>query len=641
MLETPANYAGSPYFGGLTREMILSLVLGRYDQSMEYHAKFFRKTRDWYNLFRCIYTGEKPPFKNVVMLPLLMSACWSDAANKVAISLSGNRIVQMDAQDDQSGPSARRAEALTNQQFLDARTTEKMLDFIMMGDVYGTAIVQYGWRKEQRLHTIRRQVLGMEFKEQNLVTTFNGPDTEVVDILDFIPQRGKRDIDSMLYCFRRYWRDLDDLEEAAYNSIQAGEEPEFDPQALAQLRNMPPSSTISRELEERKNVWRSYSQFQTQRDEKFSKPVEMIDMVGLVPKEYAPDGVRLRIMTVANRMAPLRNVPSPHWDLKKHFLAYSPMPDMHFFHGVGKIEPVATLAATANKLVSNRLDVLDLVLQPAMFVSDSTELDSQNLVLWPGRIIKVHGETGDAAIRPVQFDLSAYPLVVNELESISRYIDMATGIQRDTIMGMLSGDRQTAREFLGRMEMARTRLGLESRLLEIQVIERLADKFRIMSRQWGSFPYMVSLIGADASYDPDTGQPIPADAGMGEVSLDDINADHKIRAMGASNMLSKAMQRQDFITAMTAMAQNPFALQKTNWDAFLSRFWRAFDFNPREMMLKQPEMLPPEEGGTAGQGGPQGDMMEQLGGGTLQPQDDQMMQLMSAMGAGNQINTGA
>ena len=638
MPTTPESYINSPFFGGVTREMILNLVLGRFDQSADEHQKFYRKTREWYNLFRCIYTGEKPPFKNVVMLPLLQAACWSDAANKMAISMSGDRIIEMDAVDDQSGPSARRAETFTNQQLFAARAFEKMLDFVMMSDVYGTGILQYGWQKEMRMHRVRRSVLGMEYTQDIPVTTFDGPDFEVVDILDFFPQAGKRDIESMLYVCRRYWKDLDNLEEDAYNAMQQGKEPEFDPEALAQLRNQPPTPSATRDMTERYSVWRSWSQFQTQRSERFAKPVELIDMVGLVPKEYAPDGVRLRIMTVANRTQPLRNVPSPHWNLKKHFLSYSPSPDMHFFHGIGKIEPVATLAMTANKLVSNRLDVLDLVLQPSIFVSDSTELEFQNLVLWPGRVIKVHGETGESQIRPVQFDLAAYPLVVSELESISRYIDQGTGIQRDTIMGMLSGDRQTAREFLGRMEMARTRLGLEAKLFEVQVLERLAERFRMMTRQYGTFPQMVSMIGANASYDPDTGEPLPADEGL--VSLDDINADHRIRAVGASNMLSKAMQRQDFVTAMQAMATNPFALQKTNWDAFLSKWWRAFGFNPREMILKQPTMLPPEQGGTAGQGAPGGPALPQLGGDQLAQQDPRIMQLLSAMGAGPQQNVG-
>jgi hypothetical protein len=630
------------FLGGLTPEMILNLVLGRFDQSLNHHRRFFRKTRDFYNLYRCVYTGERPPFKNVVMLPLLLSACWSDVANKAAISLGGQRIIEMDAVSGDEVLSAKRAEALTNRQMFDMDILEKMIDFLMCANVYGTGILQYGWRREQMPAMYRRQIFGIEYEDKAIVTTFDGPDIEIVDPLDFLPQVGQKTIPKMAYACRRYWKDLDDLEEQAYAAMQRGEQPEFDPNGLAQLRNMMPGQGTTSDLEERQNVWRSWSQYQAQRQEKYAKPVELIDMIGLVPKEYSTDGMRFRIMTVGNRMVPLRNVPSPHWSLKKHFRAYSPMPDMHFFHGIGKIEPVATLAASANKLVSNRLDVLDLALQPAMFASDSTELDTQNLVLWPGRVIKVHGETGDTAIRPVQFNLEAYGLVVNELETISRYIDMATGVQRDTIQGMLSGDRQTAREFLGRMEQARTRLGLEAKLFERAVIEGLADDIRMLDRQFLEMPRMIDLIGSDALRDPDSGEMLPPESPM-KVELKDINANHRIRAVGASNMLSKSMKRQDFITAMQAIGSIPGAMERTNWIAFLSKFWRAFEENPSEMIIQPKEGSPESDEAIItqgeGEGAPEGDMLEQLSGMTG-AQQTAPVGLMSALGAAMQQNVG-
>jgi hypothetical protein len=626
--------------GGLSDESLVHLVMGSYDESYQDHERFFRKVRDWYNLYRCVYTGERPPFKNVVMLPLLFSACWSDVANKAAISLSGQQIIEMDPIDPEAGPSAKRAEALLNQQFMDAELFEKMLDFLMSGDVYGTGILKYSWRHTVMPTMYRQKTLGIEYPIKVDVTTFDGPDVENIDILDFVPQKGKKDIDKMLYVHHKTYKDLDDLEEDAYMAIQRGEEPEFDPEALAQLRNVPPTSQGINDMYERQSVWRSYNQFRSERSSRFSKPVELITRIGLVPSEFANDGVRLREITVANRRLPVKNIPCPYGQLRKHFRTYCPMPDMHHFHGAGKVEIGATMAASANKLVSNRLDVLDLVLQPAIFASDSTELDTQNLVLWPGRVIKIHGETGDTNIRPMQWDLQAYPLVVNELEAISRYIDMGTGVQRDTIQGMLSGDRQTAREFLGRMEQARTRLGLEAKLFERQVIEKLAEDFLALDRQYCPLPKMVNLIGSAAIWDPDTGQPLPPQSEA--VDLSDLNMNHKIRAIGASNMLSKTMQRQDMITAMQAMASNPMAVQITNWLAFFNKFWRAFDFNPREMMNITMSSTQAAWGmmNEQQQTGPEGDMLEQLAPGILGPQAGQQIPQMSGMGAGLQLNTG-
>lgn len=628
--------------GGLSNEAIVNIVMAAFNESADFHRKYHSKTKDWYNLYRCIFTGERPPFKNVVMLPMLMAACWSDVANKIAISLSGSRIIEFDAIAPELGPSAKRAEALHNQQLLDAQIMEKMIDFLMSSDVYGLGVLQYGWRREMCRYEVKRSAFGVPYKDVITKPTFDGPDFKNIDILDWFPQGGKKEVDDMHHACTREYADVDDLLEQAMIDVQEGREPLYDPVALQQLRNTPAGGGVEQEAEERRQVWRNYTEYQALRMAKYTHPVELIHRVGLVPMEYAPNGVRLRIMTVANRRIALRNVGSPIPLMKKNFISYSPLRDMHYHHGIGKIEPVATLAMSGNKLVSNRLDLLDLALNPPTIVNDATEIDSQNLVLWPGRIIKSHAEVGEQNIRPYQFDLQAYPMVVNELESISRYIDSATGVQRDTIQGQLSGDRQTAREFLGRLESSRTRLGLEARLFERAVIEKLTEAFRMLNRENLSGARAVSLIGSAALMDPDTGAPIPQDGYM--VGLGDVAEDHRIRAIGASQMLSKQMLRQDFITTMQAMQSNPIALQLTNWVAFFSKFWRAFEMDPREMMVQQVPMMNAQaamQGQSPDQmAGPMGSVLDQLSPEILGPQAPAQIGPASLMGAGTQQNYG-
>lgn len=633
--------------GGVSNEQIVNLVMGRWDESFNYHRRFLSKVRNWYNLYRCIYTGERLPFKNIVMLPLLFSACWSDIANKAAISLSDQQIIEMDPVDPDSGPSAKRVEALINQQFFDMKVLEQMIDLMMSADIYGTGILRYDWRHEITPTTIRHQVLGVEYPERRDVCTFDGPDIKIVDILDFQPQAGIKDLDKMLYCHDRWYDDLDNVRDQCYAAQQVGLPPPFDVDAIEQLEQEPPVGQLTADMYERQNVWRTYSQYTALRQTMYAKPVEFIRMTGFVRAEDAPDGIRFREIILANRRLAVSNVPVPGGQLRKHFRVYTPMPDPHAFHGAGKVEMGATMAASANKLVSNRLDVLDLVLQPAIFAADDTELDTQNLVLWPGRVIKVHGDTGESQIRPLQWDLQAYPIVANEVEAISRYIDMGTGVQRDTIQGMLNNDRQTAREYLGRMEQARTRLGLEAKLFERQVIERLADDMVIMDRQYLEVPRMVSLIGSAAQWDPDTGQPLPPQ--LEALSIDDLNQDHRIRALGASNMLPKAMTRQDLMTALQVMSQNPFALQTTNWMAFFNKFWRGFGFNPREMMNVSPQAVQNNQAAAMqGQGGgqpgasPLGDVLGQMAPGIMgnPMQPESTLPPISAVSAGPQLNQG-
>src|SRR3989304_1139266 len=45
------------------------------------------------------------------------------------------------------------------------------------------------------------------------VTDFNGPWWEPIDVLDWFPEPGKTDIRTMGWGIRRYWMDLDDIDE--------------------------------------------------------------------------------------------------------------------------------------------------------------------------------------------------------------------------------------------------------------------------------------------------------------------------------------------------------------------------------------------------------------------------------------------
>src|SRR5437667_11527582 len=104
------------------------------------------------------------------------------------------------------------------------------------------------------------------------------------------------------------------------------------------------------------------------------------------------------------------------------------------------------------------------------------------------------------------------------------------------------------------------------------------------------------------------------------------------------------MIRQHVIPTMQAMPSNPMALQLTNWVSFFFRFWRAFDMDPREMMVQQ---QPNQMGQDAAmlQGGQGADIMgggflQQLEPGMLGPQPTARVNQMAAMGAGLQQNAG-
>lgn len=599
-MEMPLSVAATPPTPGVPDERLVDLVLSRFEHSAQYFQKSNSKVREQYDLARCIYTGKRLPFKNVVMLPLVHGACRSDVAFKAQTIFGAWPWIEFESDAPEDAPRMKRLDALINGQLRDARSYEKSVDFLGSASIYGTAVARVGWKKVVRPHKYRRQVMNYSFIQEGQMTEFDGPDWENVDILDFFPQPGPKFIESMSWVCHRYYEDLDNLRDA-----QFGDMPIFDPARIKLLETKPLNGPAVNDYYERQNVWRSYYEFQTRRDEKHAKPIELIDMIGLVPAEFAPDGYRLRILTIANRNVLLRNECLPFWNLTQLFRAYTPMPDPHYFRGVGKAEIVSKLAAVANKLVSLRLDSIEMFLGPSFFASTASGLNTSNLVLYPGKLIRTNGPVDDTQIRPISPDIRGMQMSHEEVAAISRYIQQAMGVAEDTMQGLAGGDRQTAREFLGRMEMGKNRLAQETILFEKMFFEPLAMDFLKLDQQALPMPRWIKRLGSSALIDPDTGFPLPPE--QEPMSLDDLNVDARPRSLGSSNMLGKQTKMQNLTMGGQFAMANPVGMQTTNWTSFWAQYWRALDLNPAEMMLTKANelnMMGAMEGsGMPGQGG--------------------------------------
>jgi hypothetical protein len=571
------TYDLKPLIGEINEEQLVKLVQDRRQHSHDYYRPSFSKTRSRYDLYRGIYSGRFASYRNSVHIPLLFSVCWSDVARKVQTSFNQYPYVRFQGLSFDDGPVAGRNERLVNAQLEDADSFRKAVDFAASADIYGTSIAQIGWTTLTQQRKWRVRVHNTELEEKGLVTSFDGPDWEVVDILDFYPQPGKKFIQDMLWCMRRYFVDYDDLVE-----MNAGPFPMFDQGAVTRLKQQPIGGTEEKGYMERWGAWRNFSEYQSRMSEPYGKPVELLDMWGLVPQEFARDGVRNRVVTVANGRVVLRNVPSPFWHGRKPFKSYCPMPDPHYFHGSGKIEIGEKLQVTANRLINQKLDALDMFIDPMFIASESTGLTQESLISKPGKVILVDADASPASIQPLIPNLQGLQAATVELEAIWRFIQQGTGIIEDTVQGAGGGGRQTAREFLGRQEAVLSRLNLEALLFEKSFVEPLADEFRDLNRQFLTVPKKLRILGTGGSVDPDTGLPIPPEPE--NVDLNDLSPDYRARAQGASRMISKAARQQAFVAALQGATANPALLQLTNWANFGRQYYAALDLDPMELI---------------------------------------------------------
>lgn len=601
---------------------VIELVDSRRQDSLRYNASVFSKIQGYYSAYRGVWQGRFAQFRNNISLPFIFAMIQSDVARKVQTSFGTWPIVSFEGYAPEDVARAKRNEVLVSAQMKDADSVVRGTDFALQADICGTGIARWGWKNLTRKNRYRKleQIapgLSVPVRYEGTAEIFNGPVWDVVDRLDFWQQPARKRIDDMDWVIHRYWLDWDNMMDDA-----SGPYPYFDPEAVKALRDFPLQGAAHGEWLARKVTFRNEYDYQARQAERFSKPVEIWEMHGLVPSEFVPDGFRHRCIAIGNERVVLKNREGPMPNQQKPFGAYSPMSDPYSFDGVGKAEIAYGPARTADRLNNQRLDAIDLLIDNQYVVSSTANINTQNLFSRAGRVIMVDGPADDSSIRALAPDMRGVNVGGEEIAHLFRMMQLGTG-ETESILGVGGSSRETARGFLGRQENALTRLSLETRMLDEGFIEPLANAFRSMDRLWLPLPYQVKILGSLATINPITGLPFQPESV--EVDYDDLAPDYRARAVGASQMLGRSVRQQNFMGLLQMMSSNPALLQLVNWANFARQAFELFDFkNVDELLVNQVPMV----NQIAAQGGTS---PEAVAGTVSQPLDQLSPQILSQL----------
>jgi hypothetical protein len=558
------------------REQLVDLVISRMKLSENYYMGVRQKWPRLYDLWRGTWTGRFHPHKNNVHIPLIYSAIWADAARKAATSLNMWPIVTFLGYGTDDMPIARKREALVSAQMKDDEAFRKQVDSIVQADLYGVSVMQVGWKRTEEMRVIeavdRLPLSGKIVKtiKRGKIVGFDGPVSEIIDLLDFFPEPGRRHINEMRWVIRRYFLDLDEVRYLASEGVF--EKPEVDRLETEGGAN---HQTVEMSAVIRRFAVRSGMDDDSVRwMDKFSRPVELLEFWGYVPSELAPDGVMKRVITIANRRYLFRNRPNPFWHNRLPFIANCPTPDPHYFYAPGKAEVVEKLQIIGNRYLNQSLDAADLMIDPMWFYDRGANLNTRNLYSKPGRFIPIDGNPNDV-IAAIQPQLANLTVADKKLAQIREYTQMGTSITESGVQGLEGSDRTTAREFIGRREAAGTRLLLESRFYEENCLEPLANMMVALDKQFLEMPVEVLILGDGAQTDPVTGLPIAAS----RESLNDFDLvpNYAARAVGATSALSKGMKQQNLVQLLTAMGAMPQIFGAINALNFWRGIFREFE----------------------------------------------------------------
>ncbi len=575
--ETPRDYPSSM--------RVKELVDGRRSDSVRYNASYFNRLQDYYRTYRGIWQGRLAQFRNNISIPFTFAMIQSDVARKVQTSFSTWPIVSFEGYAPEDRHVAKRNEVLVSAQMKDCDSVMKAVDFFLQADIGGTAICRYGWKNVTRMNKYRtmEQVapgLSVPVVHTEQSELFNGPNWEVIDRLDFWQQPARKTIDEMDWVIHRYYADLDNLLDDANSPY-----PYFDPAAVKALRGYPLQGNSMQEYSDRKLAYRNEYEYNARSRESYAKPVEIWEYHGLVPSEFAIGGIRHRCIAIGNNRVVLKNREGPMANQQKPFLSYCPMRDPYGFDGIGKAEVAYGPQRTADRINNQKLDAIDLLIDPQIVVSNQANLNVQNLFSRAGRVILVDGQADDSNIRPLQMNLQGLSAAYQEIASLFQFMQLGTG-ETESLLGATASNRETARGFLGRQENALTRLSLEETLAEQGFIEPLANAFRTMDRVWLPLPYEVRIIGSLASVNPVTGLPYPDERAT--VDYDDLVPDYRARAVGSTQMVGRSIRQQNWIALLQVLQANPMMAQIVNWANFARQTFDLFDFrNIDELLVSQ------------------------------------------------------
>lgn len=571
-------------------EQMCNMVVHSMLYSEEQYTGIRQKWPRLYDLWRGSWNGRFHPHKNNVHIPLIFSAIWSDAATKAASSLSIWPPVNFMGYGPDDASIARKQESLNGAQMKDDNMFLKQIDVIVGADLYGVSVMQVGWKRTEKMRIMeqieRMPISGktVRYLRKGKVVSFDGPETLNIDLLDFFPQPTIARLRDMKWVVRRYFLELDDVRYLA--SIGTF--------SKSELQRMERDGSIGSQTGELQASVRRF-QVRTGMDDetarfmnKYSRPIEILEFWGDVPSELSPDGVLQRVVTVANRRYMMRNNPNPYNHGLLPFVAYSPTPDLHYFYAPGKAEVVEKLQIVGNRYVNQSLDAADLMIDPMIIYDRAAGLTTRNFYSRPGRLVGVNGNPQNVMM-PMQWDYEGLTVADKKLAQMREFLEMGTGITESGVQGLGGDSRQTAREFVGKREAAGTRLMLESRIYEENMLEAIANQFAALNKQFLEGPVEVMILGDGAMLDPVTNMPIPGSRDT--LSAEEILQSYSARAMGATMGLSKQMQQQNLLQLLQALASplGQSLMGQINAVNFFRGIFRTFEVaNINEIFVTNP-----------------------------------------------------
>ena len=384
-----------------------------------------------------------------------------------------------------------------------------MIKFIQMMLIYGTAIGKVSWRK------IERNVRKSKDEETKLVTIYNGPYFEVLDMENFFIDTNATKLNGFHKIHRAYKTMFELKTAGCYSNLD-----KVTAKAIAK-------SVTNNIVQDRLNI--------TGQSE-FTNPVSDYDTVELLEYWTADDS---RVITVANENTVIRDIPNPYWHGEHPFVSavYEPLP--FEFYGKGLCETLYTHNVMINKLTNQILDNVELM-NNKMWIATIGSVNANQIVSKAGKIIWADDIN---ALKEVTF--SALPSdVYRMLDRLNNDCEMATAASSmSAAVGQPISKEQSATEVSILSRLGNEIHALNIMLLEIPVLTEVVRKSYELIKQNFDEQFLVQITDEEEGWDT--------------FDAEDIALDVDIIPKIGLDVMSKESAQQNLISLLQVMKDMP------------------------------------------------------------------------------------
>jgi len=552
---------------------LVSRVVKDLDEDLRAHRPFADKVDERYRAYRGIieerskaaqWTNKNHP-AYVLQSVETMVANLIDASPKWRLKV--NPIMGDPAELERLRRGAKANELLLSHQLGIDYYAEKQRPYDLQGLIAGLTVSKQFWLErtgsKRSLESYEEPVIDIfgtqigsipRIREVSKMTTFrDDPTSAVVDVRDFIWQRGATSLANCSRVAHRLWFDFDDLKElekaGKYGEAAGGEK----------VDTLKDSRSFGSDLYQREQ-----DLFEA---DKSKDKIEVVEC-------WIEKGKR--VVTLANRNFLLADKPNPFWfEHLEHLYPFgvcSAMPDLFVIPGISEVEIQAELQEMLWTLSNQRLDNLQLAANAIVLMADDTE-DPDSFEFAPGerwlvpRPIKDTVDLWSPNPQSAMLSLQAEQMVRGDMQDITGGMPGLSGT------GSTAIDQKTATGISIITSLAQKRLAIKKQMFT-WAKRRIGEQWCALNQQYIRSPRAVPTIGADGV---DAFEEIRPDLIAGNYSFETEMAEESfLRQEKRAEAQSKL---QMFLTAAPVYQ----ALQTPlNPKAFMDDYLEAFDISDKD-----------------------------------------------------------